>query len=337
MSVSTLIYSIREDLSEQTAQIERDRRRVYRAIVLVAVAIGPGVFVTDRLAGTMAWRSFLAEALSLCLYAAVAVWYGLRVVQSGAGERSRTAWHVALLVYVVGLIIMGLVDLGTKGSLRTPLVSSPQANDPILWAGALMIGFIPLLGWVAWRYPDRMSRVGLGFVRPLPNRWGEWGLAEARDLVKGVQTLALSRRKLAVQILAGLGVGSLIGAHFWLMTRTAGIKLDLKPWPYMAWQFFYEIGPQSLTEELFMRGVVFNYLYFWRGRNFWVAALMASSLELLSLLVKPDNSRDMRVILGVIFYTLASSIASAGLFRWSRSVVPGYVNNVVFSVVSMFR
>jgi hypothetical protein len=337
MSVSTLIYSIREDLSEQTAQIEQDHRRVYRAIFLVAVAIGPGVFLVDRLAATMAWRSFLAEALSLCLYAAVAVWYGLRVVRPAVGQHSRTAWYMALTVYVIGLVIMGIVDFSTKGNLRAPLVSSSRANDPVLWVGALMISFVPLLGWVAWHYPDKMGRVGLSFIRPLSNRWGEWRQTEARALVKSVPTLISSQQKLTVQILVGLGVGSLIGVHFWLMTRTAGITLDVKPWPYVAWQSFYELGPQSLTEELFLRGVVFNHLYFWRGRSFWVAALMASGLELLSLLVKPDNSRDVRIILGVIFYTLASSIASAGLFRWSRSVVPGYVSNVVFSVVSMFR
>ena len=338
MSVSTLLYSVQKDWSEQTARIEQDWRRVRLVIILVAVAIGPGVFLADRLGRTVAWRSFLAEACSLCLYAAVAVWYGLRPsaprghsgrvegvhlprnihvssegstgVQAGDKDRPVSAWRVALVVYLIGLIIMGLVDFITKRGLKELLVDSPRARDPILWAGVLMVAFVPLLGWVAWRFP-RMQRTGLSLLWPLP-RVGE-------------------------SILAGLGVGLLIGLHFWLTTKAAGMVLDVKPVPYMAWQFFYEVGPQSLTEEFFMRGVVFNELHFERSWNFWTAALAASSLEILSLLVKQDYSADLIIIVGVVFYTVVSGVASAWLFRWSRNVLPGYVNNVFFGVVSMFR
>jgi hypothetical protein len=338
MSVSTLLYSIQEDWSEQTARIEKDWRQVRRVVILVAVAIGPGVFLADRLGKTVAWRSFFAEACSLCLYAAVAVWYGLRPsaprghsgrvrgvhsprsvcssFESAAGTRTSdkdhpaSVWRVALMIYLIGLIVMGGVDFATKRGLDELLVGSPRASDPILWVGALMVAFVPLLGWVAWRFPE-MQRNGLSLVCPL-SRVGEF-------------------------ILAGLSVGLLIGVHFWLTTKAAGMALDVKPVPYMVWQFFYEVGPQSLTEEFFMRGVVFNELYFGRSWNFWTAALAASSLELLSLLVKQDYSADLIIIVGVIFYTVVSSVASAWLFRWSRSVLPGYVNNVFFGVVSMFR
>jgi hypothetical protein len=271
--------------------------------MLVAVAIGPGVFVVNRLAGTVAWGSFLTEALSLCLYAAVAVWYGMRY-------RPRIAWRVALTVFLAGVVIMGAVDFITKRGLSTLLVDSPRAGDSILWAGVLMVFFIPLLGWIAWRYPE-MRRVGLDFVHP-PSRLGWYALV-------------------------GLGVGLLIGLHFWLTARAAGLELDFDPWPYMAWQLFYEVGPESLTEELFMRGVVFNEFYFGREWNFWAAALAASSLELLSLLVKQDYSSNLLLIVGAVFYTVGSGVASAGLFRWSHSVLPGYVSNVTFGVVSMFR
>jgi hypothetical protein len=299
-----LIYSVREDWAQQVAHSERDRRRVRLAILLVAVAIGPGVLLVERLVGSVAWRSFLAEALSLCLYAAVAVWYGLRF-------HPRQVWRVALWVYVLGLAIMGVVDYGTKRGLGVLLVDSPRADDPILWAGALMLLFLPLLGWVVWRYPGEMARLGFGLVRPFS--------------------------RLAGLILAGLGVGLLVGFHFWLTTKTAGMELGVKPWPYVGWQLFYEIGPQSLTEEMFMRGVVFNELYFGREWNFWMAALAASGLELTSLLVKQDYSTDLVIVVGVIFYTVVSGVVSAGLFRWSRSMVPGYVNNVVFGFVSLFR
>lgn len=302
--MSTLIYSVREDRSEQTVQYGQDRRRVRFAVVLVAMAIGPGVFLVDRVAGTTALRSFLAEALSLCLYAAVAVWYALR-------RRPWTALRAALTIYLVGLAIMGLVDFSTKRGLDTLLVDSPRAEESILYTGVLMLLFVPLLAWAAWRYPVEMNRVGFS------------------------RGYSLSR--LNLYLLTGLGAGLLIGTHFWLTAKTAGIDLDLKPWPYMVWQLCYEVGPQSLTEELFMRGVIFNALYFDRDWNFWTAALTASSLELLSLLVKQDYSADMSIFLGMVFYTVVSSVVSAGLFRWSRSVVPGYVHNVVFGIASSFR
>ena len=331
--MSTLLYVVREDWSEQAAQIERDQRRVVLAVMLVAAAIGPGVFLVDRLAATVAWRSFLAEALSLCLYAAVAVWYGLR--PSGnrqvAATKPSLSWQVALGIYAGGLVIMGTVDFITKRGLSNLLVDSPRADDPILFTGALMLGFILLFVWVVRRYPTRMQRMRLGLAP---------GHAARPGLSGGPAVGTRSNRSTwswSAGIGAGLLVGALIGSHFWLTTRSAGMALNVKPWPYMAWQLFYEIGPQSLPEELFMRGVVFNELYFERGKNFWVAALAACSLELLSLLAKQDYSGDLLIVVGVVFYTVVSSVASAWLFRWSRSVVPGYISNVVFGVVSMFR
>jgi hypothetical protein len=297
--VSTLIYSVREWGDEQISPVVRDRRQIYGAIVLVTLAIGPGVWLVERLVDTVAWRSFLSEALSLCLYGAVAVWYGLR-------HRPQTAWRAALTVYLLGLGIMGLVDLLTKSGQDTLLVQSSQAKDSILWVGVLMLGFIPLLGWMARHYPAEMPRVGL------------------------------NRFRLPLHVAVGLVAGALICIHFCLAASQAGMKLAAKPWPYMVWQLCYELGPQSLPEELFMRGVVFNQLYFGQNWNFWIAALVASSLELLSLLVK-QNGPDMTVLAGLVFYTVVSSLASAGLFRWSRNVAPGYVNNVLFGIVSMFR
>jgi hypothetical protein len=303
--VSTLIYSVRTDETKQQSLVERDRRQVYGAIILVAMAIGPGVFLVEHLIGTVAWRSFLAEALSLCLYAAVAVWYGLR-------HRPKVAWRVALAVYVIGLGIMGFVDYHAKQGQSVLLVDSPLARESILfWIGLLMACFVPLLGWMVWRYPHEMRQIGLCFDLPCSHLFRYIG--------------------------GGLGISLLVCLHFWLTTRAIGMEMDVKPWPYMTWQFFYEIGPQSLPEELFMRGVVFNELYFGRNWNFWIAALATSGLELLSLLVKQDYSTDTIMIVGVVFYTVVSSVASAGLFRWSRNVIPGYVNNVFFGVVSMFR
>jgi hypothetical protein len=103
----------------------------------------------------------------------------------------------------------------------------------------------------------------------------------------------------------------------------------------MAWHFCYEAGPRSLSGELFIRGVVFNELHFGRDWNFWPAALAASGLELLPLLARLDYGVDQFVVVGVIFYTVVSGVASAALFRWSRNVVPGYVNNVALGLLAV--
>ena len=55
------------------------------------------------------------------------------------------------------------------------------------------------------------------------------------------------------------------------------------------------------------------------------------------LLAKQDYSVSVLVVAGAVFYTVVSSIASAGLFRWSHSAIPGYANNVIFGVLSAFR
>lgn len=310
MNVSTLIYSVRQDRSGQPAPVASDRRRVYSAIILVAVASGPGVLLVNRL-DSIAWRSFLAPALSWCLYAAVAVWYGLRALASAGHTRARarTMWREVLVVYGVGLFIMAVVDLVAQRGLSQPLVDSPRAGEPVLSVGVLMLLFVPLLAWVGWRYPAEMRRRGLSLIHPLP--------------------------QLGQYVLIGLGVGLLIGFHFWLTAKTVGLALHVKPWPYMAWQFFYEAGPRSLSGELFIRGVVFNELHFGRDWNFWPAALAASGLELLPLLARPDYGTDQLAVVGVIFYTVVSGVAGAALFRWSRSVVPGYVNNVTLGFVEV--
>ncbi|MCP4539285.1 MAG: hypothetical protein GY832_19285, partial [Chloroflexi bacterium] len=153
--MSTLIYSARKQRATQLSLVvRRDRQRVYGAIIMVMMAIGPGVFLVRRLADTVAWRSFGIETLSLCLYVAVAVWYGLR--------HRQVAWRAALAVYFIALGIMALVGLARQG-LSAPLADSSRADAPILWVGALMACFIILMGWMVRRYPNKMRQVGLYF------------------------------------------------------------------------------------------------------------------------------------------------------------------------------
>ena len=299
--MSTLIYTVREDDAEEIARLERDRRRLAWAILVVAVTSGLGVYLAEHLADSPAWRSFLVDALSLCVYAAVAVWYALR-------HRPRIAWRSAGAIYAAGLLVMGTVNLMTKGGLGTQLGQRPSARTSDLLTGALMLAFIPLLGGLAWRFPIEMRRIGLGVHFEGSHR--------------------------APYLLAGLGVGLFIGLHFWFTAGATGITLSAKPWPYTVWQFFYRLGPQALPTELFLRGVVFNELHFGRNWGFWPSSLSACGLGLLSVLAKQDYGADLLIIVSAIFYAVISSILNAGLYRWSRNVLPGYLNNVVFGLFS---
>ncbi len=299
--MSTLTYFVQQDWDQRTAQKRRDQRRVTAVIFGVALATTVGVGLADRLAGSVAWRSFISEAFSLCLYAAGAVWYALR-------DRPRVAWRTGLLVYLAGLLLMGVTDVITKrGAGGQNFLESSKSGDLVAFAGVLMGLYLPLIVWVAGRYPDEMRRIGLFFSR------------------------------LKLRLLVGAATGLLIGAHLLVAAYLAGMELGLKPAPFMVWQTFYELGPQSLPEEMFMRGVIFNELFFCRRWNFWLAAFAASAIGVLSVLVKQDMAADLMTSVGAIFYLVVSGVVSAALFRWSRNLAPGYASNVVLDVVATLR
>lgn len=296
--MSTLAYFVRDDWEQRTAQMRRDQRQVAALILAVAIATTVGVGLADRLAGSVAWRSFISEAFSSCLYAAAAVWYALR-------DHPRRAWCLALIVYIAGLTVMALTDLVTKrGVSGATFLESARSGELVTLAGVSMGLFIPIVGWVVRRYPDEMRRIGMGLAR--------------------------LRVRLAVGAVAGL----LIGVHLLVAAYLAGMELSVKPGPFMVWQAFYELGPQSLPEEMFMRGVIFNELFFCRQWNFWPAAFSASAIGVFSILVKQEMTADLVLTVGAIFYLVVGSVVSAALFRWSCSLLPGYANSVVFDLVA---
>lgn len=56
----------------------------------------------------------------------------------------------------------------------------------------------------------------------------------------------------------------------------SGSLPDSKPWPFMLFAFCYEVVAQSLSEEMFFRGFLFNYLYHsWNGPLQWFLCSMS--------------------------------------------------------------
>lgn len=277
------------------------RERLYTGLAILAVVIFSTVLVAvfDRLALSVAWSSLLVEAASLCLYGAVAIGYALR-----AHARMRIT---AVGVYGMGLVLMAVTNWLTKSHLRVRLVDSPRAQNPILYAGIIMLLYWVALISLARRFPEEMRKIGLIGVR-----WAAWS---------------------AVGVITGL----ILGGHLlFTATTAAGLFLTFKPWPYTVWSLCYEAGIQSITEELFFRGVVFNYLYRVEERNFWLSAIVTSFLNVSALIAKAGWSSNLLLSLGTLFYAFAMSMVSAALFSRSRSIMPAFANNVAFSMATMF-
>jgi hypothetical protein len=296
--MSVQAFHVSEEWSQITRQMRRER--VYWGLTILAVAVVSAVSVAalDRLPFSVAKASFSAEAVSLCLYGAVAIGYALR--------RRAEALIMTIGVYGAGLAIMAVTDWLTKSGLSVRLADSPRAQSPVLYAGAVMLLYWGVLIWVTRRFPDEVRKIGL-----TRERWGAWAVA-------------------------GLITGLALGTHLLLtVVKAAGMSATLKLCPYTLWSLCYETGIQSITEELFFRGVVFNYLYRVARRNFWLSAIVASLLNVMALIVKAGWNSNLLLSLGTLFYAFAMSMVSAALFSRSRSIVPGFVNNVAFSMTTI--
>lgn len=298
---STLNIRIRDDWEAIEQRSTRDARRSLLLLISVAVFSALATAAVDHFVlSSEAIRSFLVEAVSLCLYGAVAVWYALR--------RRQERWLVAGLTYAFLLVVMALVDYLSKRGLRGTFVNSGQVANPILYTGLLM-GFYPLpFVWLIRRYPTEARSIGLYTARP-----GLW-------------------------IAVGLLSAAVLSGHFLftgLMSRA--ITLRPQPLPYLVWTALFEFAVQSLSEELFFRGLVFDYLVNTRRQSLWLAAVISSGFNLLIYVVKGGWVENPILALGVVFYAFMMSMLSATLYQASGSILPGWISNATFGLFTVFR
>ena len=298
---SALNIRMRDDWQMIEQRAAREARHSFILLFTLAVFSALGTAAVDRFVlSSEAVRSFLVEAVSLCLYGAVAVWFALR----RRGER----WRVAGLTYAYFLAIMALVDFLSKRGLSDTFVDSGLVDDPILYTGLLM-GFYSLpFVWLARRYPTEARSIGLYMHRPL--RW----------------------------IGAGLLCAAILSGHF-LFTGlvSRAMRLHPQPLPYLVWTFFFEFAVQSFSEELFFRGLVFNYLINTRRQSLWLAAIISAILNLFIYLVKGGWVENPILVLGIIFYALMTSVMGSVLYYMSGSVIPAWISNAAFGVFTVFR
>jgi hypothetical protein len=298
---STLNIRVRDDWETIEERAQREASRSLILLVSIALFSAVATAAVDHLVlSTEAIRSFLVEAASLCVYGAVAVWYALR--------RRRERWRAAGLTYAFLMAVMALVDYLSKRGLSDTFVDSGQVANPILYTGLLMVLYpLPFL-WLIRRYPAEARSIGLYLARP-----GLW-------------------------ITAGLLSAALLSGHF-LFTGliSQAINLHPQPLPYLVWTALYELAVQSLSEELFFRGLVFDYLVNTRRQSLWQAIIISSVLNLLIYVVKGGWVENPTLTLGIVFYALMTSALSAILYQISGSIVPGWISNATFGLFTVFR
>ena len=105
--------------------------------------------------------------------------------------------------------------------------------------------------------------------------------------------------------------------------------------PYMVWSLSYELF-QSLAEELFFRGVMLRALQQIYKLDFWVAMSITTAANLSIFLIKTQWQSPLELA-GVFLYLTMLSVTACLLYRRFQSVLPGFICNLFFSLVSVVR
>lgn len=300
--MSSIAFIVKEEAHE----IERvllQENRLAKILLIVTLLSAIGIVAISEWAikkptGSIGLSAFVSEAGSICLYFLAPVWFMLW------RQKGEKALPVAFSLYLFNLTVMALVDYLTKSGLRQELHLSSRIYSPVLlWGLLMLLPWFPL-AMLASRYPSGAQRIGLSTVN------------------------------LGENIFIGLLAGALLGAHMLLVVTAIGKKLIFNPWPYVIWLLGYELGIQSLGEELFFRGFLFNYWHNYKGVGFWSSAFLSGLLNVAVYMVKALWVRYAPLSLGAQFYILTMAIMNAALFRWRGNLLTCWVSNALFSLLA---
>ena len=256
------------------------------------------VGLIQRTVTRLVWQATLTDGITWGIATGVMVWYALRY----RPERKRVAIVCGLCV--VGIFL--LVNIVPKWNL-TAWPPEGRMDAPILYWGVWHLLFWGVLYWLLRHYPHEMRAIGLHFDNL---RW---------DIVMGL-----------------LG-GSVLAGHFLFSVPFTGAgKLNLFPLPYIVWQTCFD-AVAALCTELFFRAVIFHHLQSEWQWSHWKAALASAAAVTALFLVKTRWTVDLITILGVVFYSLMLSLINSALYRWTHSLLPGYVAAMVFHITAMLR
>lgn len=129
--------------------------------------------------------------------------------------------------------------------------------------------------------------------------------------------------------LAGLGMGTFLGAHL-LLSAPLTVGYRLRQDGLAAWlgAFAYDLGANVPSSELFFRGALFDHVQ--RRRSLAAGALVATAAYVLRYLLDPRLPGTTEAVVAAIVYLSLLSLGNCWLFWWSGSLVPALASALVF-------
>jgi hypothetical protein len=144
--------------------------------------------------------------------------------------------------------------------------------------------------------------------------------------------LNLHRLPAARVLLAGVGLGAVLGAHLMVTASlTLGYRIVLPAAGALGPWVAYDAGANVLAAECFFRGALFDRAQ--RRWSFAPAAALSSVACVGRYLIDPLLPRTLEVTAGAAFYVALLSVANCWLYWRSGSVVPGLAAGTVFFAV----
>jgi CAAX prenyl protease-like protein len=192
------------------------------------------------------------------------------------------------------------------------------------WAGvpaSSCVAAVALLGLAA-------CAAAPGVVGPIaylaPVLWIVWLTGRGR-----LADLGLGARVSLRALLMGAAVGGLLGAHLLVSaSRTFGLHVRLDHPTEMLGAIGYDVGANVLAAECFFRGALFNRAL---GRWSFATATIGSTLAyVVRYLVDPLLPKSAGLVVGAVFYLALLGALNCWLFRWSESLLPGFLGALVF-------
>lgn len=290
---------IQTDWPVHEQQIARQRQRALWVIPLWFFALLIIAAVSQRVPQRLVYQAIFTDAACWGVAMGLTVWYALRY----RPERNRLAFLSALYVAALSILVNSL----PKWNLTVWPPEGATATSPMLYWGLWHLAFWGLVVWLMRRYPHEMRAIGVGNTH--------W----RRDLLVGV-----------------IGGGVLSGHFLFSVAFTGSGTLRIPPLPYAVWQVAFETVA-TMTIELLYRAVIYHYLEREWRLAFWTAAPLSALATVLQYLVKVHWTSDIITTIGVLFYVIVLSMISATLYRWTRSLWPGYIAALVFHFVAMLR
>ncbi|HNT75131.1 MAG TPA: hypothetical protein PKH77_08940 [Anaerolineae bacterium] len=245
----------------------------------------------------LVFKALLTDSISWGIATGLFVWYALRYHPA----RRSVACGYGLAVVIMFVLINSIVkwDLASW---------PPEAMDaPILFWGLWHWFYLGIIAQFALSYPQEARALGLHF-----NHW-------PRDIGVGL-----------------LGGGVLAGHYLFALTFTGASQVRVFPLPFLVWEASFQVF-MTLATELFYRATLYRYLESERHWDFWAAAAVVAAVGVALYLVKARWTSDIITIVGVIFYVIILNVINSALYRWTRSLLPGYIAGLVFHITAMLR